>query len=121
MSRPISVCAGEAACGTTSQRSNVTVPSPCSGRSTVESKLRYLRDRSRNYDRRFENTLLPPYHNHVRSSGNSSQPRGFAAGDLEPDQPAGYLISRARKLPGGLPGAVFLPLEPRCTTFEHMA
>ena len=47
MSRRIWVCAGEAACGTTSQRSDVTVQRPWSGLSTAESRLRSLRDRSR--------------------------------------------------------------------------
>src|SRR5882724_9546815 len=121
MSRRIWGCAGEAACGTTSQRSDVTVQRPSSGLSTAESRLRSLRDRSRSHDRSSENILLPPYRNHVTSSGNSNQPRRSAANDSVPDRPGGYLILRAKKLPGGLPGAVFLKLEPQCTTFERVA
>src|SRR5512133_766810 len=121
MSRLTWVFAGEAACGTRSQRSDVTVQRPWSGLSAAESRLRSLRDRSRNHDRSSENMLLPPYHNHVTSSGNSNQHRRSAANDLERDQPGGYLTLRAKKMPGGLPGAVFWPLEPQCTTSERVA
>src|SRR5213078_1585810 len=120
-SRPIWVCAGEAACGTTSQRSDVTVQRPWSGVSAAKSRRRSLRDRSRSHDRSSENMLLPPYHNRVTSSGNSNQLRGSAANDSKPDQLGGYLILRAKKLPAALPGAVFLPLEPQCTTSERVA
>src|SRR5215211_4943451 len=121
MSRRISVCAGEAVCGTINQKSDVTVQRWSLGLSTAESRLRSLRGRSRSYDRRSENMLLPPYRNHVTSSDNSNQPRRFAATDSKPNRPGGYLILRAKKLLGGLPGAVFLTLEPQCTMFARVA
>src|SRR6266850_3976532 len=120
MSRRTWVCAGEAACGTTSQKSDVTVQPPRSGLST-QSRLRFLHDRSRSCDRSSENTLLPPYHNHVKRNSNSNQPRGSVAIDSEPDQLDEYLISRAKRVPAGPPGAVFFPLEPQRTRSERVA
>src|ERR1051326_2899078 len=115
MSRRTWVCAGEAACGTTSQRSDASVQRPSSALSTAESRLRFLHDRRYNYHDSSENKLLPPYHNHVMRSNNSNQLHGSVANDSEPDRPGEYLISQAKKVPGEPPGAVFLRLGPQCT------
>src|SRR4029453_5418057 len=120
MSRRTWVCAGAAAFGTTSQRSDAIVQRPSSALSIAEARLRSLRDRSHNYLDSSVNTLLPPYHNHVMRSNNSNQLRGSAANDSEQDRLGGYLISRAKKAPYGLPGAVFLRLEPQYTMSERV-
>ncbi len=39
----------------------------------------------------------------------------------ESDRPGEFLILPAKKLRGGLPGAVFFPLEQQCTRFGHVA
>src|SRR5262245_4082652 len=123
MSRRTWVCAGEAACGTTSQRSDVPVQRQWSGLSAAESRLRSLRDQMGSYERgprSSENMLLPLSHSHATRSSNSNQLRGSAANDSEPDQPGGYLILQARKLPAGLPVAVFLRHGPQYTRSEHV-
>src|SRR5262245_27332863 len=100
MWRRISVCVGEAACGTENRTSNVAVQRPCSQLSTPESRLRYPRNRSRTCDGSCENTLLLLHHNHAKSNDSSSQLHRSVAIDSGPDQPGESLILRARKLPG---------------------
>src|SRR5205823_11791658 len=107
--------------GTATESSDDDVQTAWSGVSAAKFRLRSVRDRSRSHNRRSENMLLPPYHTHVTSSGNSNHPRRSAANDSKPDQLGGYLILRAKKLPAVLPGAVFSLLEPQCTTSERVA
>ena len=112
--------AGEAACGTGGENSGVTGQRSQSELSTPETILRYLRARIWTCDRDCENTLLLLHRNHAKSNGNSNQLHRSVAIDSEPDQPGEFLISPAKKVPGGPPGAVFLRLEPQCTMSGHV-
>src|ERR1043166_7798316 len=98
LSRLIWVCAGEAACGPTGQKSYVTGQRPWSGLTTAESRPRYLRGPAWIGDGSCsrENMLLHLFHNHAKRNNNNSRLRDCAATDSRPDRPDEFLTLPVR-------------------------